>query len=98
VTDADGPLFMPYIPRLTYRDIALPVDPDHPDALRQRDLEIFTAQHGPFFRRQLPGEFNTEAGWGYGHFVVVDFSDGKWHRQLGKRRALTAIKTRGGKR
>ncbi len=94
VTDDDDVFALtPYIPRLVYRDLLLPVDRNHADELRARDLELF-AKHGMFFRRQLPGEFDTEvmARMGY---VVVDFSHGKWHRQLGKRRALTAVKQGG---
>jgi len=96
MTDADGPLFMPYIPRVMYRDLVLPVDRHHADALRARDRELFD-RHGMFFRCRLPGEFDTAVMARMGH-VLVDFGDGKWHHQLGNRRPLTAVKSRGGKR
>jgi hypothetical protein len=84
-----------YAPRLFYRDLVLPVDHRHTDALRQRDLEIFTANHGAFCRRVVPREFADEvtvrlSGDAY---VVVSFSGDRWHRRLAAQR-VTLPKSR----
>ena len=96
MTDADAD-WMPYAPRLLYRDLAGITDPRHVAALRQRDLEIFTTSHGPFCRRMVPNEFNTETMSRLNRqdsFVVVSFTNDRWRRQLGKRRPVTVTRLR----
>lgn len=84
-----------YAPRLFYRDLVLPVDHHHTDELRQRDLEIFIANHGAFCRRPIPREFADEvmAGVGPDAYVVVSFHHDKWNRQLAHQR-VTLPKSR----
>jgi hypothetical protein len=84
-----------YAPRIFYRDLVLPVDHHHTDALRQRDLEIFTNNHGAFCRRAIPREFADEvmAGIGFDAYVVVSFSGDMWHRRLAAQR-VTLTKSR----
>jgi hypothetical protein len=97
--DADGPLFMLYIPKLLYRDLAGITDPHHVAELRERDQELF-AKHGMFCRKPVPGEFTGEdmGLLTHGAFVVVSFAARRWRRQLGRTQRVTVIKTRGGKR
>lgn len=98
-TAASAIAWLDYVPRLVYRDLLLPVDRHHAEALQERDAEVF-ARHGRFCRRALPGEFVGEEMtlMDVNHLVVVDFGNGRWHRQLGARRLVPAVKTRGGKR
>ena len=99
--DADVIAWTPYYaPRLFYRDLPLPVDPHHTDALRERDLELFIANRGPFCRRAIPREFAPEvmARLDAGAFVVVSFSGDKWHRRLAAQRVTLPKSRREGKR
>lgn len=84
-----------YAPRLFYRDMVLPVDHRHTDQLRQRDLEIFTNNHGAFARRPIPREFapGVMAGLDVDSYVVVTFRGDKWDRRLAAQR-VTLPKSR----
>lgn len=91
-----APAWLPfYAPRLFYRDLVLPVDHHHTDALRERDLEIFTANHGAFCRRSIPREFADAvmARLDAGAYVVVSFYGDKWRRRLAAQR-VTVPKSR----
>jgi hypothetical protein len=79
--------WMPYVPKLFYRDIAPVVDPYHADELRQRDIEISQSAGEIFCRRLIPGEFPSEYKALIDHdtYVTVDFTGGRWRRVLAER-------------
>jgi tRNA (Thr-GGU) A37 N-methylase len=95
-TARDVPRWLPYVPRLYYRD-AVPVDPDHIDGLRERDLEQFVA-HGRFARHVIPREFTEAiAGLDPDSYVVVSFAADRWHRQLATQHVTLPKSRRKGK-
>ncbi len=81
--------WVPYAPRLLFRDLIPVADPHNATDLRARDLEIFEA-NGMFCRRPLPGEFAADATarLDSSSFIVVEFSGNRWERQLGKRNGI----------
>src|SRR5437762_2094640 len=74
------PRWMPYIPKLVYRDV-VPVDPPHAASLRARDLEVITT-FGDFVRRVIPIEFTPDvmAQLDDDSYVQVTFAAGRWLR------------------
>ena len=99
MTDASGLGWMPYIPKLLYRDLAPVADPYHADDLRRRDLEIFVA-HGTFCRRPIPNEFPRDAPLDDDTYVIVTFTGDVYRKRLGERdgvrRPATMIRPRRG--
>lgn len=76
-----------YLPRQPfYRGIKPLADPYATSALEARDKEM-TAAYGPVIcRRPFPGEFTADYApyLDDATYVVVDFLNGRWRRQLGE--------------
>ena len=81
---SSGREVLPYIPKVIYRDIALPVDPHHATDLRARDLQVFN-RFGTFYRRVVPGEFLRAYAVAPRAYVIVGFSNERWERHFGDR-------------